>query len=147
MGNDELNPTLPNDEENGKETQPTIAAVFRLLQNVESGVNARFDETEARLNARLDKTDARLDEMEAHLNARLDKTDARLDGMEALLVRDIEGVNSRMADGFKDLGHKINALNRRALQSEANYEDLFDRVGRLESKASLGSSTPSSSTP
>jgi hypothetical protein len=30
---------------------------------------------------------------------------------------------------------EINALNRRALQQEADYEDLFEPIERLESKA------------
>jgi chromosome segregation ATPase len=112
-------------DEDDKETQPTITAVFRLLQGVES-----------RLNTRLDGVTARIDEIETRFNARLDKTDARLDEIETRLARDIEGVNTRVTEGFKELTHKTNALNRRALQAEADYEDLFERMGRLESKAS-----------
>jgi predicted nucleic acid-binding Zn-ribbon protein len=100
MSKDELTPNPPDDEEDGKETKPTITAVFRLLRDVESRVNARLDEVESRL------------------------------------ARDIEALDSRVTEGFKDLGHKINALNRRSLQSEADYQDLAERLGRLESNAS-----------
>ena len=94
----------PSDDPEGKETKPTISTVFRLLQDVETRLNARIEGTEERLNARIDESETRL--------------------------------IARMAEGFKDLGHKINALNRRALQNEADYEDVSERVGRLESKAS-----------
>jgi chromosome segregation ATPase len=107
MSSDDLTRNQPNGEDDNKETQPTMTAMFRLIQDVES-----------------------------RLNARLDKTDARLDEIESRLARDIEGVNTRVTEGFKELSHKINALNRRGLQQEADYEDLFERIGRLESKAS-----------
>jgi DNA anti-recombination protein RmuC len=118
MSSDDLTRNMANADEDDKHTQPTITAVFRLLQDVEARLNARPDETEARLNARLDKTDARLDEIESRL------------------ARDIEAMNTRVIEGFKELAHKINALNRRSLQQEADYEDLFERIGRVESKAS-----------
>jgi predicted nucleic acid-binding Zn-ribbon protein len=121
MGSDDLTRSQANADDAIKETQPTITAVFRLIQDVEN-----------RLIARLDGLDTRFD----GLNTRLDKTDARLDEVEVRLARDIEGVNTRVTEGFKELGHKINALNRRTLQTEADYEDLSERVGRLESKAS-----------
>jgi len=109
MSSDDLTRNMSNADEDNKDTQPTITAVFRLLQDVEARFNARLDETEARLNSRLSEIEARL-------------------------ARDIEGVNTRVTEGFKELSHKINALNRRALQTEAGYEDLFERIGRLESK-------------
>jgi len=105
----------PSDDPEGKETKPTISTVFRLLQDVETRLNARIEGTEERLIARIEGTEERL-------NARIDESETRL--------------IARMAEGFKDLGHKINALNRRALQNEADYEDVSERVGRLESKAS-----------
>lgn len=107
MSSDDLTRNIANANEDDKDTQPSITAVFRLLQDVES-----------------------------RLNARLDGITARLNEVESRLARDIEAVNTRVTDGFKELGHKINALNRRSLQTEAGYEDLFERIGRLESKAS-----------
>ena len=107
MSSDDLTRNKANADQDDKDTQPTITAVFRLLQDVES-----------------------------RLNARLDKTDARLDEIESRLARDIEGVNTRVTEGFEELTHKTNALNRRSLQQEADYEDLFERIGRVESKAS-----------
>ena len=125
MSSDDLTRNMTSADEDDKDTQPTITGVFRLLQDVES-----------RLNARLDGISARLDQTEARFIARLDKTDARLDEIESRLARDIEGLNTRVTEGFKQLTHKINAMNRRALQTEADYEDLFERIERLESKAS-----------
>ena len=142
-----------------KITQPMIGEVFRLLEQLKQSMetrfdvitarldetNARLDETNARLdetNARIDQTNARLDETIARIdqtNARLDATNTRLDEIESRLARDIEGVNARLAElaeGQKELTHKMNALNRSRLQTEADYENLFDRIRELESKAS-----------
>jgi DNA repair ATPase RecN len=98
-------------------TQPTITAVFRLLNEVKVQVE--------NLNARLDAT-----------NARLDATNARLDEVESRLARDIEGVNTRVIEGFRELSNKIDALNRSRLQTEADYFGLRQRVTDLETKAS-----------
>jgi hypothetical protein len=118
MSSDDLTRKQGNADDDIKETQPTITAVFRLIQDVESRFNARLDEFEARFTARLDEVETRLN--------------ARFEGV----TRDIAELNKRVTEGFKDLGHKMNALNRRALQTEADNEDLSERIGRLESKAS-----------
>ncbi len=151
-------PKVPADDE-AKITQPMIGEVFRLLNELKQSMETRFDvitarldETNARLdatNSRLDETNARLDETNAKLdatnarldetNARLDLTNTRLDEIESRLARDIEGVNARLtelAEGQKELSYKMNALNRSRLQTEADYENLFDRIRELESKAS-----------
>ena len=132
-------------EDDHKTTQPMIGEVFRLLEELKQSMETRFDVITARLdetNARLDATNARLDETNARLdetNARLDVTNTRLDEIESRLARDIEGVNARLtelAEGQKELSYKMNALNRSRLQTEADYENLFDRIRELESKAS-----------
>jgi len=137
-------PKVPADDE-AKITQPMIGEVFRLLNELKQSMETRFDVITARLdetNARLDATNARLDETNARLdetNARLDVTNTRLDEIESRLARDIEGVNARLtelAEGQKELSYKMNALNRSRLQTEADYENLFDRIRELESKAS-----------
>lgn len=130
-------PKVPADDE-AKITQPMIGEVFRLLDELKQSMETRFDVITARLdetNARLDETNARLDAT----NARLDVTNTRLDEIESRLARDIEGVNARLAElaeGQKELSYKMNALNRSRLQTEADYENLFDRIRELESKAS-----------
>lgn len=118
MSSDDLTRNVPNVDEENKETQPTITAVFRLLQDVESRLTARINESEARLTARIDELDSRLTSDIAGVNTRVTE------------------VNTRVTDGFKELIHKTKALNRRAFQSEADYEDLSERIESLESKAS-----------
>src|SRR6185503_15785377 len=116
-------PKVPADDE-AKITQPMIGEVFKLLEELKQSMESRFDA----INARLDET-----------NARLDVTNTRLDEIESRLARDIEGVNARLtelAEGQKELSYKMNALNRSRLQTEADYENLFDRIRELESKAS-----------
>lgn len=130
-------PKVPADDE-AKITQPMIGEVFKLLEELKQSMESRFDAINARLdetNAKLDATNARIDET----NARLDVTNTRLDEIESRLARDIEGVNARLtelAEGQKELSYKMNALNRSRLQTEADYENLFDRIRELESKAS-----------
>jgi len=114
MSSDDLTRNKANADEDDKETQPTITAVFRLLQDVESRLTARLDEVESRLTSDI-----------AGVNTRVTEVNTR-----------VTEVNTRVTEGFKELSHKINALNRRGLQQEADYEDLFERIGRLESKAS-----------
>jgi chromosome segregation ATPase len=136
MSSDDLTRNIADNEV--ANTQPTITAVFRLLNEVKvqvENLNARLDATNARLdatNARLDATNARLDT----IDARLDKFNARLDEVESRLARDIEALNTRVIEGFRELSNKIDALNRSRLQTEADYFGLRQRVTDLESKAS-----------
>ena len=140
MSTDDLT-KKPADESN-KTTQPMIADLFKLVEEVKQGmetgfaaVNARIDDTNARLdsiNTRLDDTNARLDDT----NARLDTTNSRLDEVESRLARDIEALNTRVVQGFRDLKYQIKVLNKDRLQTDAEYEELSDRVRELESKAS-----------
>jgi chromosome segregation ATPase len=137
MNSDDLTRDMA-DNEAANPTQPTITAVFRLLNEVKlevQNVNARLDAT----NARLDATNARLDAIDTRLDAidtRLDTFNARLDQVESRLARDIEGLNTRVTEGFRELSNKIDALNRSRLQTEADYFGLHQRVTDLESKAS-----------
>ena len=77
MSSDDLIGNQPNTDDDNKEMQPTMTAMFRLIQGVESRLTARLDEVESRL------------------------------------TRDIAGLNTRVTEGFKELTHKTNALNRR----------------------------------
>ena len=59
------------------------------------------------------------------IGPRLDTTNTRLDKIEL-----------RVTEGFRELSHKIDALNRSRLQTEADYLGLLQRVTEIESKAS-----------
>jgi septal ring factor EnvC (AmiA/AmiB activator) len=129
MSSDDLTRNIADNEV--ANTQPTITAVFRLLNEVKvqgENVNARLDA----IDSRLDAIDSRLDA----IDSRLDAFNARLDEVESRLARDIEGVNTRVIEGFRELSNKIDALNRSRLQTEADYLGLRQRVTDLESKAS-----------
>src|SRR4026209_700122 len=129
MSSDGLTRDIP--DQNAGTTQPTITAMFRLLNDVKlelQNINASLDT----INARIDATNARLDAT----NARIDATNARLDEVESRLARDIEGLNTRVIEGFKQLSNKVDALNRSRLQTEGDYFGLLQRVTDLESKAS-----------
>ena len=131
MSSDDLTRNKQETGDDDKETQPTITAVFRLIQGVESRLNARIDESEGRLNARLDGLESRLAHDIEGVNARVTEVNARVTEVNMRVTE----VNTRVTEGFKDLTHKINAMNRRALQADADYEDLSERIERLESKA------------
>jgi chromosome segregation ATPase len=151
MNSDDLTRDMA-DNEAANPTQPTITAVFRLLNEVKvqvenlntrlDTIDTRFDTIDARLDtidARLDTIDTRLNTIDARLNtidARLDTFNARLDEVESRLARDIAGLNTRVTEGFMELSNKIDALNRSRLQTEADYLGLRQRVTDLESKAS-----------
>jgi hypothetical protein len=113
MSSDDLTQPITNGDDDNA-TQPTITAVFRLLREVKQDVE--------NIGARLDATNARLD--------------ARLNEIELRLAGDIERVNIRVTEGFRDVSHKIDALNKSRLQTEADYLGLLQRVSELESKAS-----------
>ena len=122
MSSDDLTRDIT--DQNAGTTQPTITAMFRLLNDVKLELQ--------NINARLDTINTRIDET----NARIDATNTRLDEVEARLARDIEGLNTRVIEGFKQLSNKIDALNRSRLQTEGDYFGLLQRVTDLESKAS-----------
>lgn len=123
---DELTQKLPPDDE-VKTTQPSITAVFELIQNVKRVVDsnaARLSDIEARMQSNT----ARLNDIEAQIQnvkRAVDSNAARLNELE-----------SQMKSGFSTLGYKIDALNRGRLQTEADYFSLTHRIEELESKAS-----------
>jgi chromosome segregation ATPase len=130
MSSDDLTRKLPDDD--GKTTQPMIADVFRLVEQVKQSMESRFDATDARL----DQTNSRLDQT----NSRLDQINSRLDELDSRLARDIAGINARITElsdemktGFIQLSDKI---VRGRLHAEADYQDLLRRMRELESKAS-----------
>lgn len=130
MSSDDLTSKLPDDD--GRTTQPMIADVLTLLEEVKQSMESRFDATDARL----DQTNARIDET----NARIDAINARFDELDSRLTRDITGVSARvtelsdeMKSGFIQLSDKI---VRSRLHTEADYHDLLRQIRELESRAS-----------
>lgn len=120
MRGDDLTDNIEDAHQDDNETQPTITAVFRLLQDVEPRLNARFDA----ITTRIDQLESRFTADIAGLNTRVTELNTRVTEMDSHVIQ-----------GFKELTHKTNALNRRALQQEADYDDLSERIERLESKA------------
>ena len=131
MNSDDLTRKVANDDED-KDTQPTITAVFRLIQDVEKRLIARIEEGESRLTARLEEVESRLTSKIEAVDTRVTELNTRVTELNTRVTE----LNTRVIEGFKDLSHKMNALNRRILQSEADQEDLRERVERLETKAS-----------
>ncbi|MDE0356286.1 MAG: hypothetical protein OXN92_00895 [Gammaproteobacteria bacterium] len=62
-------------EDEGEVSVDTVRDLAGLIVGVETRINERFDEMEARVNARFDG-----------VHARLDGIDARLDGIEGAVV-------------------------------------------------------------
>jgi predicted nucleic acid-binding Zn-ribbon protein len=102
---DEPTQNFPPDKED-RVTQPSITAVFELIQDVKRVV----DNNGVRLNG----------------------IELRIKDME-LQIKDME---LQIKNGFSMLGNKIDALNRSRLQTEADYFNLLQRIEELESKAS-----------
>ncbi|MEK6324595.1 MAG: hypothetical protein AABN33_23380 [Acidobacteriota bacterium] len=122
MSNDDLTHNLSANQEDDKATQPTITAVFRLLQDLDKRFNARFEALENRLGA----------------------VETRLDQLETRLSRDFVGIDAHfvemsneMKSGFIQLSDKLaDQMDHIKLHHDADYQDLLRRMRQLESKAS-----------
>lgn len=123
---DELTRKLPPDDE-VRSTQPSITAVFELIQHVKRAVDsntARLNDIESQIQSVkqvVDSSAARLSDIESQVQSNA----TRLNEIEA-----------QIKSGFSTLGYKIDALNRGRLQTEADYFNLLHRIEELESKAS-----------
>ena len=91
MNSDDPTQPKPSDYDRDNATQPTITAVFRLLREIKQEME--------NLGTRLDAIETRLGVIET----RFDAIDPRLQELEVRLARDIEGLNSRMGEGFRDI--------------------------------------------
>ena len=108
----ELTDTLPPNDED-RTTQPTITAVFELIQNVKQVV---------------DTNATRLNDVELQIqNVKqvVDNIATRQNDMDL-----------QIKSGFSTLGYKFDALNRGRLQTEADYYNLLQRIEELETKTS-----------
>jgi uncharacterized protein YdcH (DUF465 family) len=105
-------------DEDGKTTQPMIADVFRLVEQLKQSMESRFDATDARL----------------------DQTNARLDELDSRLTRDIAGIHTRITELSDEMKNRFIQLSdkivRDRLHAEADYQDLHRRMRELESRAS-----------
>jgi hypothetical protein len=121
MSNDDLTNNLSASNED-KTTQPTITAVFRLLQDIDRRHNARFEAIETRLAA----------------------LETRLNQLETRLARDFAGVDARfvemsneMKSGFTKLSDKVaDQMDQTRVHHDADYQELLRRMRRLETEAS-----------
>lgn len=102
---DELTETLPPNDED-RSTQPTITAVFELVQNVKQVV---------------DSIAARQSDLELQIQNVATRQDA---------------IELQIKNGLSMLGRKIDILNRARLTTEADYSSLLERIEELETKAS-----------
>lgn len=115
MSNDDLTHKTLAGNEDDKDTQPTITAVFRLIQDLDKRFNARFETVENRID---------------QLETRLDRDFA---GIDARFVE----MSNDMKNGFIQLADKLaDQMDHLRLHTEADYQDLLRRMRRLESQAS-----------
>ena len=115
MSDDDLTHKTLAGKEDDNDTQPTITAVFRLLQDLDKRFNARFEAVESRID---------------QLETRLDRDFA---GIDARFVE----MSNGMKTGFIQLADKLaDQMDHLRLHTEADYQDLLRRMRRLESQAS-----------
>lgn len=115
MSNDDLTHNLSASNEDDKATQPTITAVFRLLQDIDSRHNGRFEALENRL-----------DQLETRLARDFAAIDARFVEM-----------SNEMKSGFIRLSDKVaDQMDQTRTHHDADYQELLRRMRRLESEAS-----------
>jgi chaperonin cofactor prefoldin len=120
MSDDDPTKTLPSTDPAQLKTQPSITAVFELIQEVKRTV---------------DSNAARLSAVESQIRETKDFADRR--HAEILeLFRSADLRHGETNANFRKLGDKMDILNRRVLESEANQVDLRRRIEELETQAS-----------
>ena len=125
MSNELTQPLPPSEED--RSTQPTITAVFELIQNVKQVV----DNIAARQN---------------DLEVQIQNIAARQTGLELQIQnvkQVVDSIAARQNDlelqiktGLSTLSNKIDILNRARLTTEADHASLLQRIEELESKGS-----------
>jgi chaperonin cofactor prefoldin len=157
MSNDDLTQNLSSNQADDKATQPTITAVFRLLQDVDTRLTGRFEAMENRFEAmenrfeamenRFEAMENRFEAMENRFEAvenRLEALEKRLDQLETRIARDFAAVDARFAEisnemksGFTKLSDKVaDQMDQTRVHHDADYQELLRRMRRLESEAS-----------
>lgn len=129
MSNDDLTHKLSDSNQDDKATQPTITAVFRLLQDIDGRHNGRFEALETRFQS---------------LENRFESLENRLDQLETRLARDFATLDARFAElsnemksGFTRLSDKVaDQMDQTRVHHDADYQELLRRMRRLESEAS-----------
>lgn len=117
MGSDDPTKKLPND--NDKTTQPMISDVFRLVEELKSGMDAGFVSIKQDI-------DSRFDAMKQYV-------DARFDAMKQDIDSRFDALSDEMRSGFLRLEDK---MDRDRLHAEADYLDLLKRIRQIETRAS-----------
>lgn len=116
---DEMTQALPPNDED-RTTQPSITAVFELIQNVKQTV---------------DSTAARQNELELQIqNVKLQIQNVK-QVVDVIATRQ-NAMELQVKSGFATIANKIDVVNRARLTTEADYSGLLQRVEDLESKAS-----------
>ena len=127
-----------------KSIDPSYFAMIAVLVTMVFGfwnMSARFDDIDARIDARFDAVNARFDDIYGRfddVNARFDDIYGRFDAVN-LRIDDLYGKFSQLQNQrAKDnelLNEKFNELqNQRARDSELLREELINQFGRLDRK-------------
>ena len=113
---------MNNSEEKDNTTQPTITAVFRLLQKV--------SEEQASLRSRVEL-------FEGSVNSRFNALDERLALEFARIDARFVEMSDEFAKALLQLSDKLcDRIDLYRAQADAGYEQLLRRLRKLESKAS-----------
>lgn len=131
---------LTNDCGEEKTTQPTITAVFRLLQKVseeQSSLQSRLELFEQSVNLRFESLEKRFESHEKSVDSRFNAIDERLAMEFARIDARFVEMSDEFAKALLQLSDKLcDRIDLIRLQADAGYEDLLRRLRRLESKAS-----------
>jgi hypothetical protein len=135
MSSDDPANNQADSSEDDKATPPTIASVFRLLQEVRNGQTS--------LSSRIDALESRFEGLDSSLTSRIEalesSVNSRFEALESRLTSDFAGVNARFAEMKTELlrlSDKLSdRIDRSRLHAEADIEDITRRLRKLESKA------------
>ena len=123
MSSDDLTQNLSANNEDDRSTQPTITAVFRLLQDMDQRVNHRLGGVETRLETvetRLEAVETRLETVET----RLGTVETRLETMETRL-KTMETRLETMETRFETMETRFDQLESGLARNFASIDERF----------------------
>jgi peptidoglycan hydrolase CwlO-like protein len=89
-----------------------LAKVYKIMSIMLNFVGLATKDDINRIDARIDKVDAKIDAASKDLNARIDKVDAKIDAISKDLNARIDKVDAKIDAVSKDLNGKIDAVSK-----------------------------------
>lgn len=121
-----------------------IEAVKNALLPELNQLNHKLDDLHHKVDintVKIDETNKRIDNLRIEFNKRIDdlkiEFNKRIDDLKIEFNKRIDDTNDTMRNGFSNLQSQISQLrNDVSKLSDRNYNDILERIARLEARAS-----------